>query len=327
MTEDQVVDERGQLLAEAIRALTAAARLTRPVLARAVANDGTDLGWQPTEQREPADWAEFVTQALAGAAANVGGVETVLAGRPGSWEADGVRQLLLNTVGHSAEYLAEHRTEPLVIDLYVAEVLVDVGGWKPYDEAQQELAGRYRSAGLLRDATAAEVAELPGFTAARWTRPQGWTEQQEQLADELGDLQERLEDQQDADWAAYGAALADAVRAAAARWPGLTVPVEVRVDLETIRPPSIGGGLHWGLTEQLLTEAIAAIPLPGDGRPPLERAEAALADERAAGPDLRACCDHAHVGHEEGQEDCPVQGCDCNGECPTVAVDEQGRPL
>jgi hypothetical protein len=37
---------------------------------------------------EPADFAEFLTLAVASTAANVGGVEELLAGRPGSWEAD-----------------------------------------------------------------------------------------------------------------------------------------------------------------------------------------------------------------------------------------------
>src|SRR4051812_25004805 len=87
---------RAQLLAEAIRVLTAAARLTRPVLERdeqASETEGTPV-WADSGRTEPDDWAEFVSQALAGAAANVGGVETALAGRPGSWEADFTRQLL-----------------------------------------------------------------------------------------------------------------------------------------------------------------------------------------------------------------------------------------
>jgi hypothetical protein len=47
----------------------------------------------------PIDWAEFVTLALAGAAANIGGNEQILACRPGSWEAERVRQTLQSTVG------------------------------------------------------------------------------------------------------------------------------------------------------------------------------------------------------------------------------------
>ena len=75
------------LLADAVRAFTAAARLGRSV-----------SGGAGDERGEPVDWAEFVTLTLAGAAANVGHVEAVLAGRPGSWEAEGVRQLLISTI-------------------------------------------------------------------------------------------------------------------------------------------------------------------------------------------------------------------------------------
>ena len=45
--------------------------------------------WEPdpTAAPLPIDWAAFVTLALAGAAANIGSVYRILAGRPGSWEA------------------------------------------------------------------------------------------------------------------------------------------------------------------------------------------------------------------------------------------------
>ncbi len=37
--------------------------------------------------RTGSDFAEFLTHAVAGTAANLGGIEELLAGRPGSWEA------------------------------------------------------------------------------------------------------------------------------------------------------------------------------------------------------------------------------------------------
>jgi hypothetical protein len=77
-------------LREAIRVLTEAARLRRPRLIRTDDGDFIDDLMEASDQ---ADWAEFVTQALAGAAANFGGVDAILAGRSGSWEAEGVRQL------------------------------------------------------------------------------------------------------------------------------------------------------------------------------------------------------------------------------------------
>ncbi len=83
-------------LGEAVRALTDAARLPRPRLRRT--DEGTWVE-DPGAAPEQMDWAEFVTLAIAGAAANMGGVDAALAGRSGSWEAEGVRQLLYSTVG------------------------------------------------------------------------------------------------------------------------------------------------------------------------------------------------------------------------------------
>lgn len=69
--------EYEQMLHDAIDVLTEAARL------------GCRPTGDPCRGRGQIDWAEFVTLALAGAAANIGGVESVLAGRPSSWEAEG----------------------------------------------------------------------------------------------------------------------------------------------------------------------------------------------------------------------------------------------
>jgi hypothetical protein len=70
---------------------------------------------------------EFVTFALAGAAASIRRVEAVLMGRPGSWEAEGIRQLLVPTAGD--DQLLAHRTEPVVTNLYVDEITLDAGVW------------------------------------------------------------------------------------------------------------------------------------------------------------------------------------------------------
>lgn len=53
-------------------------------------------------QQEPVDFAEKAAAVLTSVAANVGGVEQLLAGRPGSWEADLIRQLVNGTVPPSA---------------------------------------------------------------------------------------------------------------------------------------------------------------------------------------------------------------------------------
>ena len=245
------------VLADAIRVLTEAARLRRVVLARdetASAAAGQPV-WAPTGRTEQADWAEFVTMALAGAAANFGGVEAILAGRPGSWEADGVYQLLASTVGHEQQYLWEHRTEPLMIDVYVDEILADTGVWTRYDDAQQEIYRRYQALGLIVPAGAVTWDPL--------------TDEQEAQLDALAELEEQVEQLREKDWAAYGQALKANVEAAAGRVEGLTVPVVVNVDLTTYRA-SREYGDSYGLVERILEEAITATP-PPDERPPLDR--------------------------------------------------------
>ena len=54
------------------------------------------------------DVAEWLAIALARAAARLGSIDAVLAGRSGSWEASHVRALLAGTVGEEGEHLAEY---------------------------------------------------------------------------------------------------------------------------------------------------------------------------------------------------------------------------
>ena len=230
-----------QVLADAIRVLTEAARLTRPVLVRDdAASDATGAPvWVESGLREPADWAEFVTQALAGAAANVGSIEAALSGRPGSWEADCVRNLLMSTVGEDEASLLEHRTEPVVVELYIEVLMMDVGGWKAYDEAQRELTRR--SLAIAPTASSPEeAAALPPLT-----------EEQERQLDGLSDLEERLEQLRVRDYAEFGQALKAGVEAAAARRE-LHVPVVVVVDLDSFTQPI---WLYLSISDDLRAEA------------------------------------------------------------------------
>lgn len=99
--------------------------------------------WRPhPSQTEQSDWAEFVSQALASAAANIGGVEAVLAGRPGSWEADHIRNLLHATVGHDEAYLVEHRTEPMRVVVPLEQILADRGIDQIHNDAYATLDAR-----------------------------------------------------------------------------------------------------------------------------------------------------------------------------------------
>jgi hypothetical protein len=131
-----------EVLYDAIAALTEAAHLTnQPMRQR---NSGQ---WEPDPDPRaalPIDWAEFVTHSLAGAAANIGSTEQILAGRPGSWEAERVRLTLQSTVGADDEQLMEHRTEPVVIDLWVDSILRDINDstYDAYRDAELELGSR-----------------------------------------------------------------------------------------------------------------------------------------------------------------------------------------
>lgn len=255
--ERQSHDGYADVLATAIDALTKAARLTlmtiEPTPAR---SDNSTSGPTrvPEDRRAPVDWAEFVVRALAGAAANIGGIEEVLSGRPRSWEASGVRQLLISCVGYDGHDLLAHRTETVVVSLDVDEILVDLGLWTAYDDALRELERREEA-----------------VTASQGATP----EERETQLDVLADLVERLEQLQIQDWTDYAQKLKTAAEAAAAQLDGLRVPVVVNLALGTCQlPADVGHDLSWSIAEQLRAAAIHRTPLPGDGRPPLARLEA-----------------------------------------------------
>lgn len=243
-----------ELLDAAVRALTAAGRLKQ------VRGTGTDQ-----ESAEPIDFAEFLTLATAAAAANIGGIETILAGRPGSWEADYVRQMLISTVGEETHTLLAHRTEPLHVDVHVDEILNDLGYWQLYDEAEDELQRHDDAIGgpaavPLEPATAEQVAARRRIDALR------------ERVDELMQLDKRT----------YGEAFkANVTAAAAALYPSLRVPVEITVHLEWSNATEPDNDATW----PLLAQARSNTPLPSSGIPlkdyPLT---AAVADiERVAG--------------------------------------------
>ena len=71
------------------------------------------------------DFADFLAHVLAATAANVGGPDQLLAGRPGSWEASYVDGLIRGTMGSQPEDWCWYRTQPVVIPLNVAELIED----------------------------------------------------------------------------------------------------------------------------------------------------------------------------------------------------------
>ena len=134
----RVVEQRAyeEILGDAIAVMSEAVHWRRQVL-----HQPEPGRWEPHPTRtEPGDWAEFIALALAGAAANAGGIEAALAGRSGSWEADHVRKLLEGTVGPDEADLWRHRTEPLTMTLYVEQLVVDVAydAYEAYDEDTRE---------------------------------------------------------------------------------------------------------------------------------------------------------------------------------------------
>lgn len=250
-----------QLLGDAVTVLTAAARLT-----------WTGYRQDGTATTRPCDWAEFVSLALAGAAANIGSIDSILAGRPGSWEADAVRTLLTATVGHDEQQLLTHRTEPIVVNINVDDMMVDLGAWQAYDDASDALQRQYDALGL------ADVRPTPGSALDVLASSATATQEQEHGCEQIAALEDRLERQRRQDWAAYGAALASHIQAHVTQIEGLRVPVVVTVDVDLV-PAMVSGtwgsGVGESIPERLLHAAVDATPLPGQGRTPLERLEQA----------------------------------------------------
>ena len=144
LTETDTCEPRpyDEVLHDAISVLTEATRLTNQPMRH---NSSGQWEADPDPRAAlPIDWAEFVTLALAGAAANVGSTEQILAGRPGSWEAERVRQTLQSTVGVDDEDLLRHRTEAVVVDLWVESILRDANDttYDDYRDAELELSRR-----------------------------------------------------------------------------------------------------------------------------------------------------------------------------------------
>lgn len=268
-------------IADAIATLTAAARRSRTIGA------GT-----PNEHTEPVDFGEIACHVITAVAANLGGVEALLAGRPGSWEADHVRQIVLSTAGDVDDDLLRYRTEPVRVEVDVEGVFDDFGLTDLYERDVDELATREADADEalfeavatpderarieeIRAATASwpaiEDEDGPARAAALMQEAQAIveaiTERAEAADDPLaaalasaeaataaaGDLWEQ-------DQAAYREAYAAAIRQALTD-RGLTIEVEV------IEPS--GELPAWdALTDELHEHARRTAPLPMTGEAP-----------------------------------------------------------
>lgn len=285
------------VLADAVAVLTEATRLTTQ-RARRTSNGG----WEPDPDAPPdrIDWAAFVTEALAGATANAGGIDNVLAGRPGSWEAARIRDTLVSTVGADESDLMRHRTEPVEIVLNPKQILYDLGDgdldyMAGYDAAEQELLRREeeispsvpitpRDLDWVNDP--AQVAQFEAALRAEAEDPTPLTPEEKAIDAALATveaLRASLDAQKQSELAAYGDALAAAVSDHLATL-NLPVPVSVTVDLNATidwfggRTPLVGEAT--GAIDVAIADAIMTTPtpnaLPGT---PLERAEASLRPE------------------------------------------------
>ena len=128
-----------EVLYDAISALPEATRLTNQPMSQ------TSSGrWEPDPIRAllcRSTRPEFVTRALAGAAANVGSTAKILSGRPAPGAAR-VREVPESTVG-ADERLLQQRTTPVTVDLWVDNILLDVLDHPDiYDDAYDELDRR-----------------------------------------------------------------------------------------------------------------------------------------------------------------------------------------
>lgn len=304
------------VLDDAVRVLTEAARLTNQPVRRA-----SDDSWEPDLDADglPIDWAAFVTTALAGAAANIGGIDAILAGRPGSWEAGVIRDALNAAVGHDEWDLWRHRTEPVNVVVHPERILSDIDSlawFRNFDAAETELQRRenairpgrvYSHPGHELSERMREyftdlgveiidgpppplptVEEIEAAMAAERDNPTELTPDEQAAEDALAAievLRDRLEALQRDELAEYGQRLTQAVRERLAALK-LPVPATVTVDLDTPpheAPETPIDGWATGAIERAIAAAIAETPtperLPGT---PLERAEAALARENGS---------------------------------------------
>ena len=90
-------------------------------------------------RRDGEDFAEFACQILTAVAANVGGIDQLLATRSGSWEAAHVHAIVTATAGDLPEDLARHRTDPIRLWVDAEYELEDAGVLAPFDSELEKL--------------------------------------------------------------------------------------------------------------------------------------------------------------------------------------------
>ena len=217
---------------EVVAALTAAARTERA-------------------PGEAMDFADFLASVTTSVAANLGSLDRLIAGRPGSWEADLVYNLALGTAGDHPEGLYPYRTEPVIVPLNVRELVAESMGWEAtLDGVENALFNSVPTIqGIGADGAVVEYADDAAIDA-------------QNAAFEAAKAKITRA------YARYGEAFTAAVQAKAATIKGLTVPVTVRVEADPdtfsaeVRNPE-----EWALNTdplvlQLWTHARDSLPAP-----------------------------------------------------------------
>ena len=254
----------GSARGRAVEALTTVARRRRTI--------GADTA---AEHEEQVDFAGELSQILAAVASNLGGTEALVAGRPGSWEADLVARFLTGTVGPDEADLAWHRTEPIQVWLDVEAHLSEQtnGAWDAawsalIDTADAECGVAYQRALVRHSADPRVVPEedrrrsdnmtnllaVPDDVRAIWERIGIESRWLHRVDRELAAARRFLEavaiartDRE----TEYQALLVAAVEAGVVA-RGFTVPVATTTDYDP---------QNW-LGEELLSEALAITAVP-----------------------------------------------------------------
>lgn len=153
-TTDDYDAEYERLWKAAVETLTAAARLEHP----------SDAG--------RFDFADFVTTALRATIANVGDPGPLIAGRYNPWELIELRDVVRRIVGDSPDMfeLAEYRTEPIHVQLHVANLVFhnadDPGALEEFDDAVDQAGDDDARALIAQQYTAAYQSYADRFVAA-----------------------------------------------------------------------------------------------------------------------------------------------------------------
>src|SRR5690606_37979737 len=132
---DRTDAQYARLRRRAIDALTQAARLSWP------AHTVTAAGTERHMPQSRMDAADLIGDVVTATAANLGGIDELLAGRTGSWEAALVRQMLEGATGGDEAVLAEYRTDPITVEVDPYLLLKDTGVLDRWEEQERSAIG------------------------------------------------------------------------------------------------------------------------------------------------------------------------------------------